>query len=167
MNMTGLADLPAEFIDGRGIRKPLPPEGFDDFRLQLLVSASVGKLISEIEHAYLTSEEIRTLYRTFDMTEEHNRPVQRALRLEIASSRKYTRFRFPNCPQLKASIHWILTRHLCETVGRDHLLDMHCTITVPCLGRVNNTMEWREHETPHKQSGDPAAGNVSRHAEPR
>lgn len=146
--LVGLVEVHPELIDPSGWRVAVPPEGFAQgdpdqaFRLQVLASSATEQVLAEIRWAYLQSKEIRTLYKTFDLTEEVNLPVQRALRLQITSSRKYTKFRFPNCPQLKAAIHWILVRHKCQAVGRDHLLDLECEIAVPALGRINETHDF-------------------------
>lgn len=137
-----------DLCDVHGYRIPVPPEGYNtgdpgqDFRMQMLSAAATEALLAEVRRAYLDSEEMRTLYATFDLSAQVNSPVQRALQLAITSSRKYTRFTFPNCPQLKAKINWILQRHQCEIIRNNHLIDLECQISVHALGRINEVIDF-------------------------
>lgn len=142
------SDVHPDLRDAHGYRVPVPPDGYNtgdvdqDFRMQVLSAAATEAILVEVRFAYLNSEEMRTLYKTFDLRPEVNSPVQWALRLAINSSRKYTRIRIPNCPQLKAKIRWILQRHQCQIIGNDHLHDLHCEIAVHALGRINECVDF-------------------------
>lgn len=147
--MNSPVDVHPKLLDDNGIRRPIPPEGFaldnpdESFRLQVLAASATEHVLAEIRWAYLLSDEVRILYNTFDLREEVNSPVQRALQLQIHSSRKYTRITFPNCPGLKRHIHAILANHRCMRVGHDQLLDLHCTVSVPSLGLINEIHDFQ------------------------
>lgn len=140
--LVGLVIVPEVLLDSNGYRRPVPHEGFEDFREQVLATASTEQLLAEIRYAYKQSEEMRTLVATFDMRVEVNSPVQRALQLRVSSSRKYTRITFPNVPKLKAAIRWILSRHHCSIVGHGNLLDLEYTISTHALGRINEHLDF-------------------------
>jgi len=145
--MTGLVEVPGFMLDGRGIRTPQPKiekNKFWGMRELMMISAANEVMLAEVRFAYLHSEEIRTLYATFDLSPQVNSPVQRELRLTVDSTNKCTHFTFPNCPRLSAQIHWILTRHKCETIGHDYLLGLTRRISVPCLGCTYEYHEYRD-----------------------
>lgn len=143
-----MIDVHPSLRNANGYRDPVPPDGFNtgcegqNFRMQMLASAACEEIMIEVRRAFLNSEEMRALHATFDLSPQCNSPVQRALQLVVTSSRKYTRFRFPNCPQLKHKIRWILGRHQCQLIGNEHLHDLSCELSVHALGRIHETHDF-------------------------
>lgn len=140
-----IEDLPDWMLDQYEQRIAAPYPTFEDFSQAMIATAANEKMLSEIRWLYMNSEEITTLYKTFDLCPRANSPVQRALQLSITSSRKYTRIKFPNCPKLVKAIGYVLRKHRCAAVGNDHRHDLYIEVTIPRLGCGYETLE---HEIP-------------------
>jgi hypothetical protein len=114
-----------------------PPEDWpDDIRVTTryaALSVQCENLVQEIEALFQASPEIAALRATFDDE------VQIAMRM--SSSRKYTRFEFPNCPGLLAGVLEIFAKH---ELGNDMpRLANHRNFTIEIgtlrIGPVNET----------------------------
>jgi len=147
--------LPDWMLDAHGYRAAVPPEGWvfdeslDDFRKEMFTAGAAGitaeanrRLLDEVRRAYQGSDEMRALHGALDQSDICNRPVKSALGLHVQSSRKYTRFKFPNCPRLRVEVVRILEHHKCDTNVRAYMHDIHVEITIPRLGQVNEFTDY-------------------------
>lgn len=107
-----------------------------DFVKITVATAEAARIIDRVVAAFFSSQEIDDLRNAY----EDEVPVE----LQVSSSNKYTRFKFPNVRHLGARIRAILKEERCELIGRDFALGEHIEVSVPRLGNCHLVVRYGE-----------------------
>lgn len=114
-------------------REAVEPGGPPDLRAAVQVAADAAAIVAELRQAFLASDEVASLRQAYH--------AEVGVRLTISSSRKYTRFEFPNCPRLHFKFEKVLERHRC-VLHRGTPYDTTFVLTIPRLGCPDETIDW-------------------------
>lgn len=115
-------------------RKAVPWEHPEDFREAVQLTADMVRIRDAVEKLFLDSEEIAMLRQCYD--------TQTPIDLVISSSRKYTRFKFPNCTKLKTAVYDLLRDEHCDITGQPFTCDGCIELTVPRLGNLHHVRRY-------------------------
>lgn len=116
------------------VYRPYVPRYMNDFRDAVIASAEAAVIVDDLRAAFLKSDDMQKLRAVL--------ASEVSIRMRIYSSNKYTRFTFPNCPDLLYWVKHILTQYNCELIGDDHWYGHEVEITIPRLGCPDEIIHW-------------------------
>ena len=122
-------------------REPRKREPFlkseTDFVKITLATADAARIVDRVVAAFMSSQEIDDLRNAYENAV--------SVELQVSSSNKYTRFKFPNVRHLGARIRTILVEERCDLIGggtRSYGEDME--VCVPRLGNCHLVVRYGE-----------------------
>lgn len=126
--------VPEELVQPK--YRPPVSKGETDFVKATLAVADAARICERVAIAFKASQEIDDLRCAY----EDEVPVE----LQISSSLKYTRFKFPNVRHLGAKIAGILREERCELIGRQSKYYDTIELAVPRLGCCDMVIRYGE-----------------------